>query len=371
MVYSAIAGQLAWDVSPDPTVTGYRMYRSLGTSAFTAVGTTAANVATFTTTFDTNQVSRFYVVAYNASNIESLPSNIVTNTPNVTPPPTLVLFPPTVNPTSLAFGQIISGTSRFTNNTGAPLVITSGVLTARQPGASNASGPDDDWSPGIPAQTVPIGGIVNLNASWVVRADAPLGVWNAHLAVLLPSGYVDGPNTPFNVISGPPPAFVYYTFEAEGSGVVLVPPMAIFPDPLASSGNYIQTTGTNDIGTATYSINAQYAGSYIVWCRVIFMDGGTDSFYVSMDGVEDIFGMNGTVNTWSPNWQWTQVNSANGASLRIFNLTAGTHTLVFRGREIGSKLDKFIVTNNLNYDPNVGNVAPNPPPNVRVISIVP
>lgn len=251
MVYSAIAAQLAWDASPDPTVTGYKMYRSLGTNDFIAIGSGPATTLTFTTTFDTNQVSRFYVTAFNAQNIESVPSNIVTNTPVV-----------------------------------------------------------------------------------------------------------------------PPPVLVYYTFEAENG--TLVAPMAMYSDSLASGGKYIQTTGTNDIGTATFTLNIQYAGNYVIWCRRVFLDGGTDSFYVTVDGAnEDIYG--GVSNViYSPDWMWDQLNAGNGVTVpRVFTLTAGTHSLMFRGRETGTKLDKFIVTNNLNFDPNVGNVAPNAPTNIRVTSVGP
>ena len=366
------AAQLAWDAPSDSTVTGYRMYRSLGTGAFTAVGTVNVPTTTFTTTFDTNQVSRYYVVSFNSLNVESVASNIVTNTPSVTPPPALVLSAPTLNLANVLIGQTISGTSKFTNTTGAPLVIAAGtsVITGRQPGASNSSGPFDDWSPAIPAQTVPIGGIVTLNASWVVRSDAPLGVWNAHLALKVGTNpYIDGPNTPFSVVSSLP-SNVYYTFEAENG--VIVSPMVKTADALASGGQFVQSS-TTDTGTATYSVNVQYNGNYQVWCRVVFADGATDSFYVTIDGgLEDIFGGVSNV-VYSPNWQWIQLNAGNGSTvLRIFSLTAGTHTLAFRGREINTKLDKFIVTNDMNYNPNVGTpTAPNAPTNIRTTSVVP
>jgi len=245
------AGQLAWDAPADSTIVGYKIYRSLGTSAFTSVGTVNVPTTTFTTTFDTNQVSRFYVVSYNSSNVESVPSNTVTNTP----------------------------------------------------------------------------------------------------------------------VIGPPPPLVYLNFEAESG--VLVDPMAKYTDVNASGGTFIQTSGANDIGTATYSINFPYTGNYIIWFRVVFTDGGTDSIYITVDGgSEDIFGGSGIV-VYSPNWQWLVVNGGNGVTIpRIFNVTAGTHTLMFRGRETGTKLDKFIVTNDMNYDPNVVKTI-SPPTNIRVTTVVP
>lgn len=251
-VCSAFAGQLSWDGPNDSTITGYRVYRSLGTSSFNSIGTTAVGVTIFSTVFDTNQVSRFYVVSYNSQNVESVASNTVTNNP-----------------------------------------------------------------------------------------------------VILP----------------PPPTLVYLTYEAESG--TLISPMVKTTDTTASGGSYIQTT-TDNTGTATYSINIPNSGSYMIWCKVLFVSGGSDSFFVSVDGTEDIFGgaIAGSI-VYSPNWMWIKLNSGNGATIpKIFNLTIGNHSLVFRGRESGAKLDKFVITNNMNFIPN-DEVSPNPPTNIRVLSVTP
>lgn len=204
----AISLTLSWD--PAATATSYNVYQAIGTNLpslrTNVVGGTIATV----TGIPTNTTTRFHVTALNSAG-ESQPSNTVLFTPEVIPPPTgaLVISVPVLTTTNVQRGQPITGTARFTNGTSAVVTVNEGWLTARQPGASNASGPFDDWSPGMPAQTVAPGGVVTLTSSWVVRADAPFGVWQAHLAVKVDGVYHDGPNTAFNVVSvptQPPPA---------------------------------------------------------------------------------------------------------------------------------------------------------------------
>jgi len=77
---------LAWNPSTDSTVTGYKLYQSAGTGPFNLSATVTGTTTTVTT--DTNQVARFYATAFNASGVESVPSNVVTNFVAVPPPPT-------------------------------------------------------------------------------------------------------------------------------------------------------------------------------------------------------------------------------------------------------------------------------------------
>lgn len=76
-----------WDLSPDPTVKGYRMYWGSESNVFTVsrpAGST--NNFTFTNTLFTPNIPYYFVVvATNVINIESLPSNTVVWT-NVVPP---------------------------------------------------------------------------------------------------------------------------------------------------------------------------------------------------------------------------------------------------------------------------------------------
>lgn len=204
----AVSLTLSWD--PSATATSYNVYQAIGTDPMSlrtnVVGGTIATV----TGIPTNTTTRFQVTALNSAG-ESQPSNVATFTPEVVPPPTgaLAISAPVLTATNLQRGQTLTATARFTNGTSAAVTVNEGWLTARQPGASNASGPFDDFSPGMAAQTVGPGGIVTLTASWIVRADAPFGTWQAHLAVKVDGTYNDGPNTAFNVVASPtvpPPA---------------------------------------------------------------------------------------------------------------------------------------------------------------------
>jgi CSLREA domain-containing protein len=147
-------------------------------------------------------------------------------------------------------------------------------------------------------------------------------------------------------------AFNYVTKEAESGAVVS--PMARLADPLAYGGQYV-SSDTADTGTAGNSVVAPTTGNYVIWCRVLAPNPSTDSFFVSANGgAEDIYDV--AEGTWSNSWQWTRVNGrAGGAPLtlnpRTFNLTQGSNSIVFRARDANTKLDRIIVTDDLNFVP--------------------
>jgi hypothetical protein len=86
-----------------------------------------------------------------------------------------------------------------------------------------------------------------------------------------------------------------------------------------------------------------------VWGRVNSVDTATDSFFVSIDGDD--------YSQWATqvagDWVWDQVvgNLYEGVEPVIFNLEAGEHTLIVKQREPGTKLDRIIITPNLDYLP--------------------
>src|SRR5881397_3562513 len=71
---------LAWDRSTDATTTGYKLYytdvATATTSAINAGNVTSNTVSGLTET----KTYSFYVVAYNASAVESVPSNLINYT---------------------------------------------------------------------------------------------------------------------------------------------------------------------------------------------------------------------------------------------------------------------------------------------------
>jgi hypothetical protein len=205
---------LVWNPSPTNAVnyapaTSYRVYQAVGVNSFSVIMTVPATPTPTAQVagVDTGVMTRFFVTGLNAEGTEDGPSNTLTNAPVIPPPPTGVIgiSVPILTATNLVRGATVTGAARFTNGTTATVQVNQGWLTARQPGASNQSGPFDDWSPGMPSQAVASGQVVTLTAQWIVRADAPFGTWQVHLAVQVAGVYNDGPSAPFNVVSAPLP----------------------------------------------------------------------------------------------------------------------------------------------------------------------
>jgi hypothetical protein len=130
--------------------------------------------------------------------------------------------------------------------------------------------------------------------------------------------------------------------------------MAVYSDSGAFGGQYVRTLSAN-AGTDAFTFTAPSDGTYYVWGRVRAVDEVHDSFYVKMDsGSEDVYDV---VTSWGTSWQWTRLNGRNGTSTprtlnpRTFSLSAGSHTLTFRGREADTWLDRVIVTNDGSFVP--------------------
>jgi len=132
-------------------------------------------------------------------------------------------------------------------------------------------------------------------------------------------------------------------------------------DAQAFGGAFVYTTA-GDAGTATWTFSVPHSGSYYVWSRVLAPNEDRDSFYARADGgTEDVF--DDAEGNWSPNWQWSVLNGRNGTGVpltldpRVFSLSAGSNTIVFRGREANSRVDRILVTDNGNFVPTDGNTV--------------
>ena len=148
------------------------------------------------------------------------------------------------------------------------------------------------------------------------------------------------------------------TIFVEAESGVLAAPMASTSDAAAWGGRGVYSTVANQ-GTAAYTLNISTAGNYRVLCRLRSDNSGTDSFYVAMDGgIEDVFH---TIpdGVFSTSWQWETLRGEVAGDPRIFTLSAGLHTLVFRGREAYTRLDSFFVTSDSSFVPPAN--PPSPP----------
>lgn len=190
---------LAWDPSPTPGVS-YRVYQSAGANPFVPIRETGPVAST--SVLVTVPV-RFYITAFNA-NGESASSNIVAYSPVIAGPP-LTVSVPMVSPTAAIAGGVIVSSATLRNDSSFPYIIAEGAITARRPGATNSSGPFDNFSPPVQAQTVAPGATITVSGSFVVPAGAPVGQWRVYLAVRDSAGnWTDGPDAFFSVVQPPP-----------------------------------------------------------------------------------------------------------------------------------------------------------------------
>lgn len=183
----------------------------------------------------------------------------------------------------------------------------------------------------------------------------------------------------------------------------IVSPAAIVSNVDASGGRYV-TSSTADSGKVVCPFHVSAAGVYAFWTRVYSEDGTHDALYIDIDGDSlsgcatcmdngntsnphvfdtaeskqpcsgDPDGNNCQVEQRWAGWIWNRVNDetatcglcSGNATQRLFTLTAGNHILTFRWKDAasstaGAKLDKAIITPNLDYDPGNIEQAPGTP----------
>ena len=151
--------------------------------------------------------------------------------------------------------------------------------------------------------------------------------------------------------------YSYQWLEAEAGTVIA--PMQKGSDSQASGGQYVSST-VQDNGTLDLPVTIPRTGVYYIWCRVLAPDSLHHTFYARASGIpEDIY--DDAEGHWSPSWQWSVLNGRGGTNVpltinpRTMTLSAGAKTLVFRGRRVGAKLDRVLVTDDPNYVPTAGN----------------
>jgi hypothetical protein len=143
------------------------------------------------------------------------------------------------------------------------------------------------------------------------------------------------------------------TIALEAEVGVLTSPMRTGTDSSASSGRYIWVpSGKGDLsnpslagGSAKYTFELPVGGTYLLWGLTLAGNTSDDSFYVSLDGQPYML--------WdvkiSQDWSWNILNNRGVADPVYLRLTPGTHTLTIKQREDGTKIDKLILTNDLDW----------------------
>jgi hypothetical protein len=143
---------------------------------------------------------------------------------------------------------------------------------------------------------------------------------------------------------------------AEAEDLPLTAPMVHVSDAGASGGRAIGTpagTARNGDpragGSAVYAFNIPEPGYYLIWGRVLTAPPDSDSFFVRVDDGPEIF--------WSlhgakTEWKWLHVDSLQGSVFpMIYQFAAGRHQIAIHHREVGARLDRLLITNDLYFIP--------------------
>jgi len=357
-VQAAQSVSLAWDRSTDTSATGYKLYYSeVGGSTTSAIDVGNSTTGSVPGLVET-RTYRFYVTAYNSSQVESVPSNLIDYTvPGANTPPTISSIADQTTIQSIATA-LIPFTVGDAQTAAGSLTLSA---TSSNPGL-------------VPVANILFGGS---GASRTVKVTPALNqIGTANITVTVSDGSASATES-FLLTVNPAGTFTPVFLNVEAESGILASPMAITADQSASQGQRVEAGG-DEAGSLTFAVDIPVAGDYVLWCRVLAPGTSGDSFYVSADGgAEDIYDVaqNGLLNA----WQWTPVNGRGGTNVaysavsaldpRTFQLGVGRHNIVFRGREAGAALDQILITNDRSFAPEVVSFRISTP-NVAVSSIV-
>jgi hypothetical protein len=253
-----------------------------------------------------------------------------------------------LSPANLDFGSIFAGTTKdltvIVQNTGA------GVLG----GNASASSPFSIVSNGSYS--------LGSNQSQVVTIRySPSGTGN-HSQMITFTGGGGGSIIANGSVA---PVLPGLSFEAEAGTIT---------DPfIVTSGTIYQTSQTGAAtggGRATYNFSITNAGDYVVEAVVSAPSDAENSFFVNIDAEpQDPFmvwqipittGFETRTVSWQGNGTWDNPQFVP----KVFALTAGTHQLIIRGREMNTRLDRITIKSMLSP-------LPQPPSGLRINGVAP
>ena len=146
----------------------------------------------------------------------------------------------------------------------------------------------------------------------------------------------------------------------------------------AFNGKAIEAQTADD--EIVYTFNIEKAGKYTIWARVWGVDSTMNSFLYSLNGdmfndalwIFDLYEAVGEISNdadpyYDPmintsdlyeTWYWMRINWRDNSgdpaiwhNTKIFDMKAGENTLLIKARELSSRIDKLIITDDLGYDP--------------------
>ena len=116
----------------------------------------------------------------------------------------------------------------------------------------------------------------------------------------------------------------------------------------ASGGKYIYGTTTEpQDGSVEYTFNIVEAGTYYIWGRCFALSYTEDSFFIDVDGSQNL--MRWDLETYYDTWLWQKI-SENG-NVKQYDFNVGEHTLKVVKRDINARIDKFLITSDASYVP--------------------
>lgn len=135
--------------------------------------------------------------------------------------------------------------------------------------------------------------------------------------------------------------------KIEAESGVLRDSMKIASDSQASGGKYIYPEGK---GFASYRVKLPKKANYYLWMRINTKNTRTNSFYIKFDNDRRRYTLRLPVT--GGKWQWHRVKFRSIFLKRNkINLTKGNHEVKISKRKKNTKLDKFILTNDVGFKP--------------------
>jgi len=133
-------------------------------------------------------------------------------------------------------------------------------------------------------------------------------------------------------------------------------PMRLFESESASGGQFMEVDpGNNNLeyapedGLTQFHFSVKIPGIYKIWGRVRIDMDDEDAFWVKMDDNQWVLWQDIEVGC---QFHWDEVHdSHNNKKVMLYNLAAGLHTLTFTYGMDQSRLDKLLITNDLDYVP--------------------
>ena len=130
--------------------------------------------------------------------------------------------------------------------------------------------------------------------------------------------------------------------EAE-TGEIFSPMRAALDLEASEGGCILAPDGSGMGGHAEYTFDIESPGEYAIWGRVFSRDYSSDSFFVSVDGLDDVTWHTGSGGYGK--WVWDVVKDVSNPLILHFEI--GQHSLSIKQRDSGTKIDKILITNNI------------------------